>query len=281
MDGSRDAMYRRMMGRNRSDVIVELSERWFLTLGDPFPEESGGSRVAPATRNDGSLAVLKIGMPQMEARDETAALLLLDGDPTIRVFEYDESVNAMLLERCLPGTALREEFQPDQDVVIASLLKRFWREAPEEAAFRPLSMMIRHWTSETLARENDWYDVELVRRGLDMFEELCDTSIANTLLATDLHAGNVLAAEREPWLVIDPKPFVGDRAYDATQHLLNCRTRLRDDPVNTIHRVAELLDVDPHRVARWLFARLAAEPRSDWDDEPTGLAVAIGKRMGL
>ena len=50
------------------------------------------------------------------------------------------------------------------------------------------------------------------------------------LLATDLHAANVLRAEREPWLVIDPKPFIGDPAFDATQHLFNCRARLHADP---------------------------------------------------
>jgi streptomycin 6-kinase len=33
------------------------------------------------------------------------------------------------------------------------------------------------------------------------------------VISTDLHAGNVLGAEREPWLAIDPKPFVGDPAY--------------------------------------------------------------------
>ncbi len=54
------------------------------------------------------------------------------------------------------------------------------------------------------------------------------------LLATDLHAGNVLRAEREPWLVIDPKPFVGDPTYDALQHMLNCDDRLRADPVGLV-----------------------------------------------
>jgi streptomycin 6-kinase len=62
------------------------------------------------------------------------------------------------------------------------------------------------------------------------------------LLATDLHAGNVLRAEREPWLVIDPKPFVGDPAYDATQHLFNCGARLRADPEGTISRFADCLE---------------------------------------
>jgi streptomycin 6-kinase len=54
-------------------------------------------------------------------------------------------------------------------------------------------------------------------------QELSADPSSTMVLATDLLAGNVLRAQRQPWLVIDPKPFVGDSAYDATQHLLNCR----------------------------------------------------------
>jgi streptomycin 6-kinase len=75
--------------------------------------------------------------------------------------------------------------------------------------------------------------------------------------------------------VIDPKPFVGDRAFDATQHLLNCRSRLRTDTKDTIRRYADLLEVDFERARLWLFARLAAEPRDDWDDEATELARIV------
>jgi streptomycin 6-kinase len=97
------------------------------------------------------------------------------------------------------------------------------------------------------------------------------------LLATDLHAGNVLRAEREPWLVIDPKPFVGDPAYDATQHLLNCRTRLLADPSGTIVRFSELLAVDAERVRLWTFGRAAAEPRDNWSDpERLSLVRTLG-----
>ena len=87
------------------------------------------------------------------------------------------------------------------------------------------------------------------------------------LLATDLHAGNVVRAQREPWLVIDPKPFIGDAAYDATQHLFNCTTRLRVDPDRTIRHFADLLGVDHERVRLWTFARAAADPRDDWKDD--------------
>jgi streptomycin 6-kinase len=76
----------------------------------------------------------------------------------------------------------------------------------------------------------------------------------------------VLRSARESWLVIDPKPFVGDPAYDATQHLFNCAARLHADPSGTIGRIADLLAVDRERVRLWTFARAAAEPRSDWSD---------------
>jgi streptomycin 6-kinase len=116
----------------------------------------------------------------------------------------------------------------------------------------------------------------LVREGLNLFKELPRTAVEEVLLATDLHAGNVLRSKREPWLVIDPKPFIGDPAYDATQHLFNCNARLRSDPDGTIRRIADLLGVDHERVRLWTFARAAAEPRDDWkNNESMALARAI------
>jgi streptomycin 6-kinase len=53
------------------------------------------------------------------------------------------------------------------------------------------------------------------------------------LLATDLHTGNVLAAQRQPWLMIDPKPYVGDPCYDLGQHLLLNNDSLDDLPTRT------------------------------------------------
>jgi streptomycin 6-kinase len=96
-----------------------------------------------------------------------------------------------------------------------------------------------------------------------MLRELPRSADRNVLLCTDLHAGNVLASQREPWLVIDPKPFIGDPAFDAVQHMLNCDERLVDDPFGLARRMAELLEVDPARVRLWLFARCAQESLHD------------------
>jgi streptomycin 6-kinase len=132
--------------------------------------------------------------------------------------------------------------------------------------------MIAHWADETTAAAPRWPDAGLVQAGLRLMAELSRPAPDDVVLATDLHAGNVLHAQRRPWLVIDPKPFVGDRAYDATQHLLNCSERLLAAPDATIRRFADLLEVDHERVRLWMFARAAAEPRDIWDDDSVTLA---------
>jgi streptomycin 6-kinase len=255
-------------------VVDELRHRWSVSLGDPFDgREVSASWVAPATRDDGTTAVLKVGMPHLEADHEIAGLRFWAGRPTVLLLEADEPLGAMLLERCDPGTWLREVPEEEQDEVIAVLLEELWREPPDPHPFSLLSEMIRSWIEETVENEARWPDAGLVREGLATFEELIVDERERVLLATDLHAGNVLRAERSPWLVIDPKPFVGDRTYDATQHLLNCEGRMRQAPEATLERFAALLELDADRLRRWMFARTAAENRDAWEDE-TWLDIA-------
>jgi streptomycin 6-kinase len=222
-------------------------------------------------------AVLKVGLPHMEAEHEIDGLRFWDGRPTVRLLEADDGVGGMLLERCVPGTHLRAVPEADQDVVIAGLLRQIWRAPDGSHPFRPLAEMIASWMEETIASETRWPDPGLVREGLRVLEGMAgDTAAPAVLLATDLHAGNVLRASREPWLVIDPKPFVGDPAYDATQHLLNCRGRMLAAPEGTISRFADLLDVDAARIRLWMFARAAAEWR-EWDEASMRLARVLAR----
>jgi streptomycin 6-kinase len=259
------------------DTLDDLEQRWSLTFGAPFEsDEMSCAWVAPVALAAGPSAVLKLGMPHMEGEHEIEGLRFWNGDPTVRLLEADDDLGAMLLERCEPGDVLRTVTASEQDLVITRLLRRLWRPPVASHPFRPLSAMTAHWSAETEAQAELWPDTGLVREGLRLLEELPRTASAHVLLATDLHAGNVLRARREPWLVIDPKPFVGDPAYDATQHLLNCGARLRADPNGTIRRFADLLGVDGDRLRLWMFARAAAEPRDNWTAGPlTNLARVI------
>jgi streptomycin 6-kinase len=250
------------------DTLHELQQRWSLRLGVPFDgDEASCAWVGPVMLTTGQAAVLKLGMPHMESEQEIEGLRFWNSDPTVSLLDADDDLGAMLLERCEPGTALRTLPELEQDVVVARLLRRLWRPPAAPHPFRPLSAMIAYWNEETRAQVEHWRDEGLVREGLRLFEELSRSTTEHVLLATDLHAGNVRRAQREPWLVIDPKPFVGDPAYDATQHLRDCDLRLRSDPNGTIRRFADLLDIDADRVRWWMFARAAAEPRDNWNDD--------------
>lgn len=253
--------------RRLPDTIQNLAREWSLTVHAPFAgEDVSCAWVAPVTLGGGTPGVLKLGMPHMEGEHELHGLRFWDGEPTVRLLAADQRLGAMLLERCEPGTALRSLPESEQDVVISRLLRRLWRSPSAPHPFRPLSALMDCWSSETLDAIHEWPDTGLVREGLRLFKELPRPAPEEVLLATDLHAGNVLQSQREPWLVIDPKPFVGDPAYDATQHLFNCDARLRSDPHRTIRRFAELLGVDRERVQLWTFARAAAEPRENWSN---------------
>ena len=271
--------------------IERLEERWSITALEPIGaagNDGSGSWIAGCTLADGSSAVLKLTFPHLEGRDEMAGLAFWAGEPTVRLLAGDAADGAMLLERCLPGSPLKRRPEPEQDTVLAGLLRRLWREPAASAPFRPLAEQIAHWCAEARGRAEERAeeragksasapagDVELVR-ALDELTALAEPAPGDVLLATDLHAGNVLAARRVPWLVIDPKPFVGDPAYDVTQHLLNCPERLAAAPDVLIERVAGLAGVDAERVGRWLAARLVAGTAPSMDEER---ARAIARRV--
>ena len=260
-------------------TIRTLQQRWGISLESPFDHAYVScSWVAPATLANGRPAVLKIGMPHMESEQESEGLHFWDGDATVQLLDSDNAANAMLLERCEPGTPLLSLPEIEQDAIIGAMLRRLWRKPPPKK-FRPLSALVAYWSEQTRRQRECWPDAELVSEGLRMFAALAAETGDNVLLATDLHAGNVLRAQREPWLMIDPKPFVGDAAYDLTQHLLNCEERLQTDAPGLIRRAANLAGVDAERLRMWLFARAAAEPRDNWRNWKMKLARAVRNHL--
>jgi hypothetical protein len=87
-------------------------------------------------------------------------------------------------------------------VVISGLFRRLC------GARQQLASLTEYWTNKTLTQIEHWPDAGLVREGLHLFAELPRNTTREFLLATDLHAGNVLRAEREPWL-LEQRSIVG------------------------------------------------------------------------
>ncbi len=246
-------------------LVDEIASEWDLELGEPYLPGGQCAWVAPARDERREDLVLKVEWRHPEAEGEAEALRFWDGDGAVRCLATRAlgDTTALLLERCEPGLALNTRPEPEQDVVIAGLLRRLWQRTPGEGhpfgSLQAISDLWAHSFERDFASDPRGLDAGIAAEGAAMLRELPRSADREVLLCVDLHAGNVLSAQRAPWLVIDPKPFLGDPAFEPVQHMLNCDERLATDPVGLTERMAELLEVDAERVRLWLFARCVQE----------------------
>lgn len=241
-------------------LVAECAEAWSLrALGEPFAGSSV-SLVLPAELPDGRPVVLKLQFPNRESEHEAEALELWSGDGAVQLTARDGSRNALLIERCLPGAHLSTE-EPDEAIsVLTGLLPRLWKPAGEP--FTPLREEAALWR-QGLVRSWEVAGRPFERRLLDAASEalrdLADTQGEQVLIHQDLHGDNVLAAEREPWLAIDPKPVVGEREFAAApivrSHELG---HSRKAVWRRLDRLSSELGLDRERARLWSFAQTLA-----------------------
>ncbi len=252
-------------------VVSDAAGHWNLRIGAPFQPGGHTAWVAPARTAEENPVVVKVTWPHFEAEHEADGLRLWGGRGAVRLLDtlIHSGNRVLLLEACIPGIPLKSRPEAEQDVVIAGLLRRLWVTPPVGHPLRPLESMCEAWADAFEARQSlrppDPVDSGLLRQGIELLRRLPADAETNAVLCTDLHAGNVLSSTREPWLMIDPKPYVGDPAYDPIQHLLNCRERLHADPRGLAERLADLCGVESDSVVRWLFARCVQESHQ-WPD---------------
>jgi streptomycin 6-kinase len=241
------------------ELVDECVEVWDLRLGDPYPAGAAGYAVR-ADLADGTPVVLKVIFPHREAEHEAAALRVWDGDGAVRLLDYDEERWAMLLERCEPGTLLAEA-EPDTALdVFIELLPRLWKDGA--SPFRPLAEEAAWWI-ESLP--DDWeragrpFDRRLVDTAMGQLQDLSHSQGEQVLLHQDLHGDNVLAAEREPWLVIDPKPLVGEREFGIAPIVRDVELGGgRRDLVRRFDRLTAELALDRDRARGWTIGQTIA-----------------------
>jgi streptomycin 6-kinase len=246
-------------------------ERWSLEIGPPL-EGGNVSHVLDVRLPDGDRAVLKISFPDAESEHEADALRLWGGTGAVRLLAYDESRRALLLERCEPGTPLWSvEDDKEATRIAAEALGRIWHAPPVDHPFRLLAVESARWARElpglweSQARP---FDRSLVDEAVAACIELGGDQGEQMILHQDYHGGNVLRADREPWLVIDPKPLVGEREFDAAS-LLRDRRWLLGRPGDAVRLETRLnilaadLGLDRERMRRWGIAHALAWGFSD------------------
>jgi len=251
-------------------LVRELLEEWELTT-DGWMMHGFCALVVPARSRSGRPVVLKVHFPDEESEHEHLALQHWHGRGAVRLLRADPHRRAMLLER------LHQERLTDLDAleacaVVAGLYERLHVRALPQ--LRTLSAYVETWTEDLgqLPRS-----APLPRRLVEQAVALgrsfvADDASVGTLVHTDLHYDNVLAADREPWLAIDPKPLSGDPHYEIAPMLWNRYDELGTDVRNGIrrrfHTLVDAAELDEDRARDWVVVRMLHNAMWRLQDDP-------------
>ena len=264
-------------------LLADYERRWSLTILPPFANLSY-NYVAPAIRADGSEAVIKLGFPSRELPAEIAALRYYDGRGIVRLLEADPDQGAQLLERLRPGTLLVSLDDDEQATAIAAqVMRKLWRPAPPA----PVFPTVARW-AEGMGRlracfggATGPFPRTLVEQAESLFAELLGSMAAPVLLHGDLHHENILAAQREPWLALDPKGVIGEPAYEVGALLRNPLPRLLVMPqpgrvqARRVDQLAEALGFDRERIRGWGLAQAVLSAWWSYEDGDSDWRPAI------
>jgi streptomycin 6-kinase len=234
-------------------------DRWRLRLEAPY-NGSQVSIVFPATAADGSRAVLKVQFPHSESEHEAEALRRWNGGGVVQLFDSDPQHHALLMERCEPGDHLSTMAPGEALDVLMELLPRLWIEAGEP--FVSLRDEAGRWGEElpsSWERAGRPFEVEVLEAALQAMDTLREEPGPQVLVHQDLHSDNVLRAGREPWLVIDPKPLVGEREFSLAPIIRSYDFgHSRKHVINRLDRLTRTLGLDRERARLWALAQTLA-----------------------
>lgn len=268
--------------RRLPDLIASCERRWDLKVITPLPLSY--NYVAAAERKDGVQVVLKMGVPNPELTSEVAALRLFDGRGAVRLLEADPDEGILLMERLVPGRPL-EELPDDRKAiqVAAKVMRQLWRSVdPGQELIK-----LERWTAGLVRLRAEFnggsgpFPESMVSRAEGLLAELNASTTRKVLLHGDLHYWNILSAQRQDWLAIDPKGVVGDPAFEPSSWLLNPKPRnlkgleLRRQLHRRLDQFSDELGEDRERMLGWGYAQAVLSAWWSYEDHGRGWEHAL------
>ena len=202
-------------------IVEACAERWSLTIDGMMEPLTYNFLVGVRLANDRP-AVLKLCPPDGEFESQRAALRHFRGRGTVQLLDFDETNNVLLLERCIPGSSLNAGTDAEAIEVAGSIMRTLWKPLADGSGFPTLSDWARGF--DRLRRYYGGtgpFPPTLLDRAEHTFATFRENANDVVLLHGDLHHGNILAAQREPWLAIDPKGVLGVPAYEPATFVIN------------------------------------------------------------
>lgn len=271
---------------DRLPALAEgLLDEWELTL-DGLLMHGFCALVAPVRTPAGRPAVLKLTFTgDVESEHEHLALQHWNGHGAVRLLRADPHRRAMLLER-LSTEDLTDRWDIEACEIVAGLYSQI--HIPALPQLRSLTSYVETWASElSELPRNAPIPRRLVEQALSLARDfVADDASTGVMIHGDLHYRNVLAADRQPWLVIDPKPMNGDPHYELAPMLWNRFEELAGDVRRGVrrrfHALVDTAGFDEGRARDWVIVREVLnatwgldEQGSDWLTACIAIAKAV------
>jgi streptomycin 6-kinase len=204
---------------------------------------------------DGSKAILKLGISGAGLLSEIAALKAFNGAGFCKLLDSEHAKGVMLLEYIEPGESLNivnDEITSTK--IVAGLIK-------DMPAVNPLSgysfQTADDWCQDLLDLHqrfgNDQVPGHLFKSGIAAYHHIRSDNQVQRLLHGDLHHENILSAENGTWKAIDPKGIIADTACELIPFLMN-DLQGKDLPATLSARInvfSEELQMDRASIIRW------------------------------
>ncbi|MFB6723320.1 aminoglycoside phosphotransferase family protein [Kribbella sp. NPDC056345] len=262
--------------------LDEYLERWNLTRTGDFLN-GAASLIVPVARLDGTAAMLKLQPRNEESEAEALALRTWSPDDVVTVLEDDPATSTLLLERLHPETLNAVPDHVEATRILAELMARL-NQVPAPPEVRKLADIAAEMVEDAADLELDSSEQRLVNRYADQVRELLPEP-GDQLLHWDLHYGNVMASDRRPWLVIDPKPLAGDPAFELFQALSNrwddlvATGNLEQAIRDRFDLMVEITGIDRDRALGWTAGRVLQNVIWAEEFDPTLLTIATALRL--
>lgn len=256
------------------DLFERYCREWALTV-DGEPMRGYVSLTIPVHTADGQPAVLKV--PQQselddDERDEVLALRTWAGDGAVRLLDCSADERVLLLEKLEPGHGLHHEPIDAAVEIAGALLRRLAVPAPPglKVALPTSAVALAQRLPDRWRRHGGPFPRATLDRAIAYCAEL-GPGAANLLVNYDQHFENVLAAHREPWLVIDPTVLAGDVEFGVLPLLWNRTGEFGNSPAGALRRfdaIVAAADLDRDRALGWTFVRAVDEWLWSLDVDP-------------
>lgn len=242
--------------------VEAAAQRWGLRLGPVIG--TGYSALYRATLADGTPVLLKASFPaRREVLRERAVLAAAAGRGMIRRYEHDDDQGLLVFQHARPGRPLTELAATDDEAatsVAAEVMARVWT-LPIDPGLPSVTEMITDLMYyQRLVGAAGPVPPAMFDRAQRLFAALWSTSPETVLLHGDLHHGNIVT-DGDDWLCIDPKGYVGERAFEPGALLINpMETVLTHEDLGAlldarIALLAEKLDLSTDRLVGWTYVR--------------------------